>query len=77
MPTTVYFTLCFPTAFRLESGSIVKSIQIESVGFGMIPEIAFTDFFSQAQLSRETRRTYYTYARRTPAPKTFRAWSSL
>jgi hypothetical protein len=26
LPTTVYFTLCFPTAFRLESGSIVKSI---------------------------------------------------
>jgi hypothetical protein len=43
----VYFTLHFPTAFRLESGSIVKRIQIERVGFSMIPDIAFTDFFTQ------------------------------
>jgi hypothetical protein len=47
LPTTVYFTLRFPTAFRLESGSIVKIIQIERVGFSMIPDIAFTDFFTQ------------------------------
>jgi hypothetical protein len=56
-PTTVYFTLRFPTAFRLESGSIVKSIQIDRVGFNMIRDIAFTDFFEQgATFSRD--KTY-------------------
>jgi hypothetical protein len=57
MPTTVYLTLRFSTAFRLHSGSIVKSIQIERVGFNMIPDIAFTDFFAQgATFSRD--KTY-------------------
>jgi hypothetical protein len=47
MPTTVYLTLSFPAAFRLASGSTMKSGQIERGGFiGMIPNIAFTDFFS-------------------------------
>jgi hypothetical protein len=55
LPTTVYFTLRFPTAFRLESGSIVKSIQVERVGSSIIPDIAFTDFFAQgATFSRST-----------------------
>jgi hypothetical protein len=57
LPTTVYFTLRFPTPFRLKSESIVKSIQIERVGFSMIPDIAFTDFFAQgATFSRD--KTY-------------------
>jgi hypothetical protein len=57
VPTTVYFTLRFPTAFRLESGSIVKSIQIERVGFSTIPDIALADFFAQgATFSRD--KTY-------------------
>jgi hypothetical protein len=80
MPTTVCFTLRFPAAFRLESGSIVKSIQIERVGFNMIPDIALMPSWTssrKAQLSRETRHSCWTYARRTPAPKTFRAWASL
>jgi hypothetical protein len=46
LPTTVYFTLRFPAPFRLENGSIVKSIQVERVGYSMIPDIAFTDFFA-------------------------------
>jgi hypothetical protein len=57
LPTTVYFTLRFPTAIRLESGSIAKSIQIERVCCRMIPDIAFTDFFAQgATFSRD--KTY-------------------
>jgi hypothetical protein len=50
----VYFTLRFPTAFRLKSGFIVKSIQIERVGFSMIPDIVF--FAQGATFSRD--RTY-------------------
>jgi hypothetical protein len=57
LPTIVYFALRFLDAFRLESGSIVKSIQIERVGYNMIPDIAFTDISRKAQLSGGTRRT--------------------
>jgi hypothetical protein len=54
MPTTIYFTQRFEAAFHLESGSIVKSIQTERVGFSMILDIAFTDFFAQgATFSRD------------------------
>jgi hypothetical protein len=47
LPTTVYFTLRFPAAFRLESGSIAKSAQVERVGFSTITDIAFTDLITQ------------------------------
>jgi hypothetical protein len=57
LPTTVYFTLRFPTTFRLESGSIVTSIQIERVGFRMIPGSHVRTSLRKAQLSRETTRT--------------------
>jgi hypothetical protein len=57
MSTSVYFRLRFPAAFRLESGSIIKSIKIERVASNMIPDVAFTDFFAQgATFSRD--KTY-------------------
>jgi hypothetical protein len=75
LPITVYFTLRFPAAFRLESGSIVKSIQIERVGFSMIPDIAFTDFFANgATFSRD--KTYVLDLRPPNASAIFfQAWS--
>jgi hypothetical protein len=54
LPTKVFFKLRFPAAFRVESVSIVKSVQIECVGFNLIPDIAFTHFFAQgANFSRD------------------------
>jgi hypothetical protein len=38
LPTTVYFTLRFPAAFRLKSGSIEENVQIEGTGFKTIPD---------------------------------------
>jgi hypothetical protein len=77
MPTTIYFTWRFPAAFRLESGFIVKSIQIKRVGFSMIPDIVCTDFFAQGATS-SLDKTYVLDLRPTNASaKFFQAWSSL
>jgi hypothetical protein len=54
LSTTVYFTLRFEAAFHLGSGSIVNSIQVKRVGFSMILDIPFTDFFAKgATFSRD------------------------
>jgi hypothetical protein len=56
LPTSVYFTMRFPAAYRFESGPIVKSMKIERVGFNMLPDIAFTNFFAQGETYSQDKK---------------------